>query len=391
MSLKTDLSGSLDFLALADLLQLLGGNGSSGTLRIQSKYANGPGIVYFDKGNPVDAASPGLKGLEALYSLFGWTEGEFEFQQDNLERPKTIRNSRMEIILDGVKRLDDGQIKKLGPQTLAGSVGADGKGSGTPVIKGPLIDYNFVVDEEEFVAGAPIVEEGKHGNWIWVVLEGIVDIVKQTPQGPLTIVKISEGAFIGSMASFLLEGNVRSASVVAATNVQLGVIDVQRVSSEYARLSPDFKGLLKCLDKRMIQVSERIVDFYMKKDRLRDALKSKKVVLKQGDKKEKLYMITAGNAQVVRTAEKRNVALVSLGAQDYFGYHPFLDMGQEPYSASVVGSEDIAVKELDLAKLRAEYDQLSTTVKHLIENIATNVSVTTLAACDLFLKMKSKE
>ena len=139
----------------------------------------------------------------------------------------------------------------------------------------------------------------------------------------------------------------------------------------------------------MIQVSERVVDFYLKKDRLRDALKSMKVVLKQGDKKEKLYMITAGSAQVVRTADKKNVALVSLGARDYFGYHPFLDMGHEPYSASVVGSEDIAVKELDLARLHAEYDQLSTTIKHLIENIATNVSVTTMAACDLFLKMKS--
>jgi len=388
MSIKADLSGNLEFLGLVDLLQLLGANGSSGALRFQSKYAAGPAVVYFSKGNPVDASSETLKGLDALYSLFGWTEGEFEFRKDSIERTKIIRNSRMEVILDGLKKMDDGQIKKLGPQTLVQAAGSSKKGSGIPVIKGPLIDYNFVVDEEEYTAGTPIVQEGKHGNWIWVVLEGVVDIVKQTPQGPLTIVKISEGTFIGSMASFLLEGNIRSASAIAATNVQLGVIDAQRVSSEYARLSPEFKGLLRSLDNRMVQVSDRVVDFHLKTNKLKEFIKSMKLVLKQGDKKEKLYVITAGKACVVRASDKGNIPLISLEREDYFGYHPFLDMGHEPYSASIAGSEDLAVKEIGLAKLHNEYDQLSSTVKHLIENISANISITTLAAADIFKKMK---
>jgi CRP-like cAMP-binding protein len=388
MSIKADLSGSLGFLGLVDLLQLLGANGSSGSLRFQSKYAAGPAIVYFSRGNPVDAACESLKGLDALYSLFGWTEGEFEFRKDSIERPKTIRNSRMEVILDGLKKLDDGQIKKLGPQTLIQAAEAGGKGSGIPVIKGPLIDYNFVVDEEEFAAGSSIVQEGKHGNWIWVVLSGVVDIVKQTPQGPLTIVKISEGTFIGSMGSFSLEGNIRSATAIAATDVQLGVIDTQRVSSEYARLSPEFKGLLKSMDKRMVQVGDRIADFHLRSNKIKELVQSMKMVLKQGDKKEKLYVITSGKACVIRTIDKANAPLVLLEKEDYFGYYPFLDIGHEPYSASIVGSEDLAVKEIDIAKLHQEYDQLSTTIKHLIENIAVNISITTLAAADLFKKMK---
>jgi CRP-like cAMP-binding protein len=388
MSIKADLSGNLGFLGLVELLQLLGANGSSGTLRLQSKYAAGPAVVYFSNGNPVDASSESLKGLDALYSLFGWTEGEFEFRKDAIERTKAIQNSRMEVILDGLKKLDDGQIKKLGPQTLVQTADSGKKGVGIPVIKGPLIDYNFVVDEEEYTAGTPIVEEGKHGNWIWVVLEGAVDIVKQTPQGPLTIVKISEGTFIGSMASFLLEGNIRSASAIAATNVQLGVIDSQRVSNEYARLSSEFKGFLKSLDNRMIQVSDRVVDFHLKSNKLKAYIQSMEPILKQGDKKEKLFVITAGKACVVRTSDKANVPLVSLGREDYFGYHPFLDLGHEPYSASIVGSENLTVKEVNLAKIHKEYDQLSSTVKHLIENIAANISITTLVATDLFKKMK---
>jgi len=388
MNAKADLSGNLEFLALVDLLQLLGANGSSGVMRFQSKYTAGPAVVYFSKGNPIDASSQSLKGLEALYSLFGWTEGEFEFRKDSIERTKTIQNSRMEIILDGLKKLDDGQIKKLGPQTLVEAAESSKKGSGIPVIKGPLIDYNFVVDEEEFAAGSLIVQEGKHSNWIWVVLSGVVDIVKQTPQGPLTIVKISDGTFIGSMGSFSLEGNIRSATAIAATHVQLGVIDTQRVSSEYARLSSEFKGLLKSLDKRMVQVGERIVDFHLRTDKIKDLVRSMKLVLKQGDKKEKLYVIKSGKACVVRTIDKANAPLVSLEKEDYFGYYPFLDMGHEPYSASIAGSEDLAVREIDTAKLHREYEQLSTTIKHLIENIAVNISMTTLKAADLYKKMK---
>lgn len=168
----------------------------------------------------------------------------------------------------------------------------------------------------------------------------------------------------------------------------MGVIDAQRVSNEYARLSPEFKGLLKSLDNRMVQVSDRVVDFHIKTNKLKEPLKSMKQVLKQGDKKEKLYVITAGKACIFRTSDKGNVPLVSLEREDYFGYHSFLDLGHEPYSASIAGSEDLAVKELDLAKLQKEYDQLSTTIKHLIENIAANISITTLAATDLFKKMK---
>lgn len=388
MSIKADLSGNLEFLGLVDLLQLLGANGSTGVLRIQSKYAPGPAVVYFSKGNPVDASGESVKGLDALYALFGWTEGEFEFRRDSIERPKMIQSSRMEVILDGLKKLDDGQIKKLGPQTLYRTADSARKGAGIPVVKGPLIDYNFVVDEEEYPAGSAIVQEGKHGNWIWVVLGGIVDIVKQTPRGPLTIVKISEGTFIGSLGSFSLEGNIRSATATATTAVQLGVIDTQRISSEYARLSPEFKGLLKSLDKRMVQVGERIVDFNLKTNKIKDLVQSMKIVLKQGDKKEKLYVIKSGKAVVLRTIDKANIPLVTLEKEDYFGYFPFLDMGHEPYSASIVGSGDLTVKEIDIARLHQEYDQLSTTIKHLIENVAVNISMTTLTAADLFKKIK---
>ncbi len=390
MSSKASLSGSLNFLSLVDLLQLLGSNGSSGVLRIRSKYASGPGIVYFTNGNPVDASSGSAKGLDALYSLFGWSEGEFEFSPDDVNRKKAITNTRMEVILDGLKKLDDGQIEKLGPEALLKTVKDSGGGPSFPLIKGPLIDYNYVVDEEEYQDGAKIVGQGKHGSWIWVVLEGVVDIVKETPQGPLPIVKIGTGAFIGSLTTFLLEGHKRSASAIASGKVQLGVLDSQRISSEYARIPSGFKEVLRSLENRLIQVADRIIDIHSGNDRLNEFIKDRKLIVKQGSKNEKLYNVTAGNAYAVRTIENVHVPLVKIGIDDYFGFLPFLDVGHEPFSASVFGTEDLAFKAMDIDNLQKEYDQLSSTLKHFIQNMVMNISVNTNIACDLKKESKKK-
>jgi len=390
MSSKTSLSGSLEFLGFVDLLQLLGSNGSSGVLRLQSKYAPAPGVVYFSNGNPIDAANASKKGLEALFSFFGWVEGEFNFNKDTIERKKIIKNSRMEVILDGLKKLDDGIVEKLGPETLVKTVTDKSGGSSLPLIKGPLIDYNYVVDEEEFYEGSKIVEEGKHGNWIWVILDGMVDIVKETPDGPFTVVKIGAGAFIGGMASFLLDGHVRSASAVAAGKVQLGVLDSQRIASEYARMSSSLKDLLRTLDNRLTLVTNSIVDIHLKKDRLSEFVNEKKQIIKQGAKEERLFEITDGNAYLVRTTDNEQIALAELGPGDYYGHFPFLDLGHEPYSASVYGTENIEVRELDVESIQKEYEKLSSTFRNIIENITTSISVTTMLACEQKKKNKKK-
>ena len=115
MDNTVSLSGSLDFLNLGELLNLLGTNGSSGVLHVKSNYSSESGLVYLNKGNPINAVNGSLTGLDAVFSLFGWTDGQFEFVQENVSCEKEITKSRMEIILDGLRLLDEGKIKKLGP------------------------------------------------------------------------------------------------------------------------------------------------------------------------------------------------------------------------------------------------------------------------------------
>ena len=117
MNNTVSLSGSLDFLNLGELLNLLGTNGSSGVLHVKSNYSSESGLVYLDKGNPINAVNGSLTGLDAVFSLFGWTDGQFEFVQEDVSCEKEITKSRMEIILDGLRLLDEGKIEKLGPAT----------------------------------------------------------------------------------------------------------------------------------------------------------------------------------------------------------------------------------------------------------------------------------
>lgn len=386
------LSGNLKFLNLGEIIQLLGSSSSTGVLRLKSKYAQQPGLVYIVNGNPIDASTGSATGLDAVNALFGWLDGEFEFSEEKVAKKNVIKKSRMEIMLDGLSLLDDGHIEILGPVTYdQKSKDPSAKEPALPVIRGPLVDYMYVVDEEEVYDGSTITVEGKHGSWFWVILEGIGDIYKETPEGPLTILRIGEGAFVGSIASFLVSGSVRSATIKAVGNVQMGVLDSQRLSIDYSKMSSDFRTFVISLDKRLKQVTDRAVDIQLKKILIEEFVKGKKPVMKQGESTEKLFMIEAGEACIVRKAKHGYVPLATLEKRDFYGYVPFLDMGQEPFSAMVLGSEDLEVSEIDPEIFQNEHNQLSTTFKNIIDHLATCISVTTIVATDFHKKIALKK
>lgn len=386
------LSGNLKFLNLGEIIQLLGSSSSTGVLRLKSKYAQQPGLVYIVNGNPIDASTGSATGLDAVNALFGWLDGEFEFSEEKVAKKNVIKKSRMEIMLDGLSLLDDGHIEILGPVTYdQKSKDPSAKEPALPIIRGPLVDYMYVVDEEEVYDGSTITVEGKHGSWFWVILEGIGDIYKETPEGPLTILRIGEGAFVGSIASFLVSGSVRSATIKAVGNVQMGVLDSQRLSIDYSKMSSDFRTFVISLDKRLKQVTDRAVDIQLKKILIEEFVKGKKPVMKQGESTEKLFMIEAGEACIVRKAKHGYVPLATLEKRDFYGYVPFLDMGQEPFSAMVLGSEDLEVSEIDPEIFQNEHNQLSTTFKNIIDHLATCISVTTIVATDFHKKIALKK
>jgi CRP-like cAMP-binding protein len=384
------LSGSLDFLALGDLIQVIGPNGGTGVLRIISPYAPEPGLLYFVKGNITNAKARDKSGLKAAYALFGWLEGTFEFVEEEVAVPKVINENRMAIILDGNRMLDDGQIEKLGPISFEEQMAAAAdeaahydKPLSHPVIKGPLVDYMYVVSEDAFSEGQTIVEENTHGSWNWTVLEGLVDIVKETSKGPIKLYRMGDGAFLGSLDALSFKGGPRNATAVAASNVQLGVLDTQRLTSEYAALSPAFRKLLWSLENRLREVTEYAIGARQNAHDTKELLKNAKLVIRQSSSElRNFFTIVEGGAFVVQHTDIGQLLLSKLGPGDFVGKIPFLDIGHEPLTASVFATSTFKVDKPDITRLKEEYEGLSGMFRGLIDNVSTSVMVATRLAYD---------
>jgi CRP-like cAMP-binding protein len=388
MEIKSQFSGRLCFMSLSDIFQILGANHATGILEMSTQYSPAPGRIYFVEGNPVNASMGPSHGLDAIYALFGWTEGKFEFCEENVQVGRVIKKSRMQITLDALRMLDDGMVEKLGPSDSKGSditlCGLEqDKGRRLSVNKGPLIDYTYVVAEEKFHDGEIIVKEGNYGNWIWVILEGTVDVSRETSTGSVPIARLGRGCFIGTLMSLLFGDNTRTATVTAVGKVQLGLLDAQRLAGEYATLSSDFRNLLYSLTGRLGKITDSTVNLFQRSHSADGVSKAKQVIIEKGSSEEEIFTIKEGETYVIGKTPEGDLPLFTLQKNDVFGNLPFMDIGHEPRSAAVLASQDLKVDKLDPEKLRQEFDQLSGTFKNLIFDLGTCVSETTRLACQL--------
>lgn len=261
MQNKPVLAGDLGFVPLADLFQILGGSNSTGVLLIDGDFSPFRGEIHFVAGEPVDASWGSLKGTEAAYALLGWVEGRFEFRPHSFSGSRSIRKGRMEILLDAMRMLDDGLIRKVG---VPGQTDPDRplphnrRGDDLPTITGSLIDYDYILSEEKFQSGRRIVSEGSHGNWIWVILEGKALISKNAGGATTPLCYLGEGAFIGSLEVLLFGDHVRTTTVTATGDVQSALLDSPRLSSELMSVRPEFKNYLLGLAARAKEVTHRL-------------------------------------------------------------------------------------------------------------------------------------
>lgn len=377
------LKGKLSFLGLGELLQLLGGAGSTGVLRLTSQKIVNPGYIYISDGNPIDAEHQDKKGQDVLNTFFGWIDAEFEFFDEKVLRHKSIEKNRMELILDGLRMLDDGLIEKVGDAVPKKSSFDLKDETGIPIIKGPLVDYLYVVDEDDFAEGQEIVAQEKFGNWLWVILEGVVEVSRALPEGRMAINKLSEGAFIGSINALKEKTNIRTATVKAVTNVQLGVLDYHRILEEFTKISDTLKDVLSSIENRMVQVTTVCTEAYTKIIKLIQNMGDLRKFPEAEYSDQKIFKIVQGKAVVVKPVNNHFTRLCTLKSGDFIGNISFLSTSHEPYSAEVYTSDNFETEEIDLVDLKQEYDELSMTLKNMILHTATCLSVTSGRLVDI--------
>jgi CheY-like chemotaxis protein len=99
------LSGSLDEMGIADLVQILELNKRTGSLLLESEGRTA--VLYFSDGRPIDAVAPGKEGETAFYAVIGWREGRFQFSDHLPERPRRICASAASLLLEAMRRHDE--------------------------------------------------------------------------------------------------------------------------------------------------------------------------------------------------------------------------------------------------------------------------------------------
>jgi CRP/FNR family cyclic AMP-dependent transcriptional regulator len=117
--------------------------------------------------------------------------------------------------------------------------------------------FEYIVREEAYEPGSAIVQEGRRGDWIFVVLEGRLKVKKRTGKGLITVDTFAEGAILGEMVMLKGSEGLRTATVVAESKVRLGILDKDRLQKEYESLSSQLRDLMKTLALRLEETTRK--------------------------------------------------------------------------------------------------------------------------------------
>jgi CRP-like cAMP-binding protein len=90
-----------------------------------------------------------------------------------------------------------------------------------------------LAEPADYMAGASLVKEGTEGDAFYVIIEGLAKVVA----GKRTIHRLMPGDYFGEIS--LLDGGVRTASVVSETPLKVLVIDRKR----FLKLLEDESGI----------------------------------------------------------------------------------------------------------------------------------------------------
>jgi DNA-binding response OmpR family regulator len=102
---RTRFSGSLEDVAVVDLLQTIAVSGKSGVASV--RHGEREALLYFERGQVIDAEVGDLTGEEAVYRTITWTTGVFDLEFRAIERPRVIDVPQPVLLMEGLRRVDE--------------------------------------------------------------------------------------------------------------------------------------------------------------------------------------------------------------------------------------------------------------------------------------------
>jgi CRP-like cAMP-binding protein len=104
--------------------------------------------------------------------------------------------------------------------------------------------------------GETIIKQGTMGNCLYVVQEGMVDVIHETPEGEVQVAQLGKTEFFGEMGLF--EEDVRSCTVRAAGDAIILTIDKRNFYKSIRRDSSLAYRLLEKMSNRLREATNMI-------------------------------------------------------------------------------------------------------------------------------------
>jgi len=107
------------------------------------------------------------------------------------------------------------------------------------------------IRREHFEPGEVICEEGGHGDWLYIIADGEVDVGKHAPgQGEVTLRRLTAGECFGEIA--LLGDHVRTATARSVGAVNLLAVDRDAFQALFSTLPPLRHFVERLIEERMM-------------------------------------------------------------------------------------------------------------------------------------------
>lgn len=100
-----DIVGRLSHISLVDILQVLHFNQKEGELIISD--ANQTAIIFMKEGQVYDALLGEATGEKALFRIFTWKDGSFEFHPRTISTDQKIQDVTGSLLMEGMRQLDE--------------------------------------------------------------------------------------------------------------------------------------------------------------------------------------------------------------------------------------------------------------------------------------------
>jgi len=367
MQNASNLSGDLSFIGFPDLLQLLGANAASGELVLEDSFGVSVKVIMKD-GEIFNAIFKDKEGEDAFFIPFAWTGGKFSFSMGNISCERKIDNNLTGLILEGLRLFDEGKIMIDNFSDLPYK-------KGLPVLRGQFIDYSELVDEEFFEKDELIVKEGRYGSWIWVILDGLVQVEKQVHGKFIPVMHLGRGGFIGSVAAFSRGDRPRSATVKALSRVHLGVLDAQSLSKEYTAYSDLLRKYLACMDERLRKITDAFSDSYINGKKNVIPRESLSGIIREKLKGKRLGIIESGRGMLLFESKGKFLPVGELHEGELIGELPFINKAGE-FDFFIKGDENFAIRPFEQSLLGDEFLKVSENMRKMVEFAGQTISVT---------------